>query len=101
VGCWPGWSWWPGRCRPAPYRPGNLVPDHPPAAQAGQTRGVPKRAQEFVILFVPTFGGILYLLFGRACGQVRRTAAATRARAAGLCISAPAERRIRATSATL
>src|SRR5271169_5167110 len=53
-----------GRCRPAPYRLGNLVPDLPPGplAEADQTRGLPKRAWEIVILLVPTFGGILYLL---------------------------------------
>jgi Phospholipase_D-nuclease N-terminal len=39
-------------------------------AEADQTRGLPKRGWEIVILLVPTFGGILYLLFGRAGGQV-------------------------------
>ena len=39
-------------------------------AEADQTRGLPKRAWEIVILPVPTFGGILYLHFGRAGGQV-------------------------------
>jgi len=39
-------------------------------AEAGQTRGLSKRGWEIVILLVPTFGGILYLLFGRAGGQV-------------------------------
>ncbi len=39
-------------------------------AGADQTRGLPKRAREIVILLVSTFGGIVYLLFGRARGQV-------------------------------
>jgi hypothetical protein len=39
-------------------------------AEADQTRGLPKRAREIVIILVPMFGGILYLLFGRAGGQV-------------------------------
>ncbi|MGH3190447.1 MAG: PLDc N-terminal domain-containing protein [Streptosporangiaceae bacterium] len=34
-------------------------------AGADHTRGLPKRAWEIIIL-LPTFGGILYLLFGRA-----------------------------------
>jgi hypothetical protein len=38
-------------------------------AEEDHTRGLPKRAWEIIIL-VPTFGGILYLLFGRASGQV-------------------------------
>jgi hypothetical protein len=39
-------------------------------AGAGHTRGLPKRAWEIIIVPVPTFGGILYLLFGRADSQV-------------------------------
>jgi hypothetical protein len=39
-------------------------------AQADHTRDLPKRAWEIMIVLVPTFGGILYLLFGRAGGQV-------------------------------
>jgi hypothetical protein len=39
-------------------------------AEAGHTRGLPKRAWAIIIILVPTFGGILYLLFGRAGGQV-------------------------------
>ena len=39
-------------------------------AEADHTRGLPKRAWEIIIILVPTFGGILYLLFGRAGGQV-------------------------------
>jgi hypothetical protein len=39
-------------------------------AEADLTRGLPKRAWEIIIILVPAFGGILYLLFGRAGGQV-------------------------------
>ncbi len=35
-------------------------------AGTGRTRGLPKRAWEIIIILLPTFGGILYLLFGRA-----------------------------------
>jgi hypothetical protein len=39
-------------------------------AAADQTRGLPRRAWEIIIILLPTVGGILYLLFGRAGGQV-------------------------------
>ena len=38
-------------------------------AEAGRTRGLPKRAWAIIIILLPTLGGILYLLFGRAGGQ--------------------------------
>ena len=39
-------------------------------AEADQTRGLSKRAWAVIIIILPTIGGILYLLFGRAGGQV-------------------------------
>jgi hypothetical protein len=39
-------------------------------AGTDHTRGLPKRARETIIFLVPTFGGSLHLLFGRAGGQV-------------------------------
>lgn len=35
-------------------------------AEAGDTRGLPERAWQIIIILLPTVGGILYLLFGRA-----------------------------------
>jgi hypothetical protein len=39
-------------------------------AEADHTRGLPKRSWATIIILVPTLGGILYLLFGRAGDQV-------------------------------
>jgi len=44
-------------------------------AEAGHTRGLSKRAWAVIIIILPTIGGILYLLFGRADNQVSETAA--------------------------
>jgi hypothetical protein len=41
-------------------------------AEADQTRGLPRRAWEIIIILLPTFGGILYLLFGRTGGSGER-----------------------------
>ena len=50
-----------------PHRPGRL-------AEADHTRGLPKRSWATIIILVPTLGGILYLLFGRAGDQVSQAA---------------------------
>ena len=42
--------------------------------ETDHTRGLSKRAWAVIVILLPTLGGILYLLFGRAGNQVSKAA---------------------------